>query len=74
MKKQKNSKWLKVLIFWIAVSVLGIIIYPLYDLLLCKFITDSKFFYSEYHHLVQPVLFGTFVSLVVYLPLTSKNK
>ena len=54
--ERKTIKYLVVLI--IVVSLCGIILYPLFDLILCKFITNSKFIYSVHNHFVQPILFG----------------
>ncbi len=49
-------KYLVILI--IAVAVCGMILYPLFDLVLCKFITNSVFEYSVYSHVIQPIIFG----------------
>ena len=49
-------KYLVILI--IAVAVCGMILYPLFDLVLCKFITNSVFEYSVHSHVIQPIIFG----------------
>ena len=58
----------------IAVSLFGIILYPLFDLILCNFITNSEFKYSVYSHIVQPVLFGCIFGVVSFLFYRNKNK
>lgn len=51
-----SLKYLFILI--ISVAVCGVILYPLFDLILCKFITHSDFIYSIHSHIIQPVLFA----------------
>ena len=51
-----SIKYLVILI--IAVAVCGVILYPLFDLILCKFITHSDFIYSIHSHIIQPILFA----------------
>lgn len=51
-----NIKHLVVLIYDIA--IFEIIIYPLFDLVLCKFITNSEFIYSTHKYIIQPMLFS----------------
>lgn len=74
MKKIKENRWLYTLCFAIATSIMGIILYPLFDYLLCKYITNSQFVYSAYQYIVQPILFGFIVSFVIYAPLFNRNK
>ena len=42
----------------LAVAVCGIILYPIFDLVYYKLITNSKFVYSFYRHIIQPVIFA----------------
>lgn len=75
MQKIKENKWLYILAFAIATSIMGIILYPLFDYVLCKFITNSQFIYSVHQHIVQPILFGFIIAIVLYVPiLNKKNK
>lgn len=74
MKKIKENKWLYTLVFAIATSIMGIILYPLFDYLLCKFITNSEFIYSVHQHIFQPILFGFIIAIVLYAPIFHKNK
>ena len=58
-------KYLIILV--ITISLFGIILYPLFDLLLCKFITKSEFTYSVHSYIVQPILFGCIFGTVSWL-------
>lgn len=56
-KIEKNS--IKYLIFLIvALALCGMILYPIFDLILCKFITNSEFIYSVHSYIIQPILFA----------------
>ena len=55
----------------ITISICGMIIYPLFDLLLCKFITNSKFIYSFKSHIIQPIAASTIAGTVLWV--VSKN-
>ena len=49
-------KYLVVLI--ISVAVFGMILYPLFDLIYYKVITNSEFVYSFNKHIIQPIIFA----------------
>ena len=51
-----TTKYLVILI--IVTAVCGIILYPLYDFIVCRFITHSDFIYSIHSHVIQPIMFG----------------
>jgi hypothetical protein len=67
MKKieRGTKKYLFILI--ISVSLCGIILYPLFDFLLCKFITNTQFTYSLHSHVIQPILFGFIYGITFWL-------
>ena len=54
-------KYLIVLI--IVVSLCGIILYPLLDLVYYKFIVNSNFVYSFYNHVISPIIFAVIFSV-----------
>ena len=58
-------KYLVVLI--ITVVLFGLILYPLFDLVLCKFITNSEFTYSVHSYVIQPILFGSIFGITFWL-------
>lgn len=73
MKKFERGtiKYLIVLIFLVAVC--GMILYPLFDLILCKFITKSLFEYSVHKHVIQPILFAVIYG-VTFWSIDKKRK
>lgn len=58
-------KYLVVLI--ITISICGMIIYPLFDLVLCKFITNSEFVYSFKSYIVQPIIAAVIAGIVLWV-------
>ena len=63
---EKGSiKYLVLLI--ISVSLFSLVLYPLLDLLVCKFITNSTFEYSVIDHIVEPIIFSIIFSLTVFV-------
>ena len=72
-KIEKNS--VKYLILEIvAISVAGIILWPLFDFLYHTFITNSPFNYSVFEHIVEPIIFGCVAGLVFWLFESKKAK
>lgn len=68
---ERGSK--KYLIFLIvAVAICGMVLYPLFDLILCKFITNSNFDYSVHKHVIQPILFA-FIYGITFWSLDKKK-
>ena len=51
----------------IAISIAGIILWPLLDLLYRSFITHSPFNYSVFEYVVEPIIFGCFAGTVFWL-------
>lgn len=49
-------KYLIILI--LAVAVCSMILYPLFDLVYYKVITNSEFVYSIHSHIIQPIIFA----------------
>ena len=60
-----TTKYLIYLI--VAVSICGMILYPIFDLVLCKFITNSEFTYSIHSHVIQPIIFGCIFGTTFWL-------
>ena len=46
------------LLLVISIIILGIIIYPLLDLILCKFVYHSNFVYTAKEYIWKPVMHG----------------
>ena len=60
----------------IAISIAGIILYPVLDFLYTKYITRSAFNYSITQHVVAPIVIGTIIEVCLWLfgKYSSKNK
>ena len=57
MKIEKDSiSYLIILI--ISTALAGIIIYPLLDFIICKFIISTPFIYSVYSYIMKPTIFA----------------
>ena len=63
---EKNSITYLILLI-ITISICGIILYPLFDLILCNFITNSKFTYSIQNHIIDQILFGVIFGIVSWV-------
>ena len=63
--KKDNIKYLVIWIF--SIAIFGMILYPLFDLIICKFITNSRFIYSVNEHIIKPIFFGIILGLVLWL-------
>ena len=63
---EKNSITYLILLI-ITISICGIILYPLFDLILCNLITNSKFTYSIQNHIIDPILFGIIFGIVSWV-------
>lgn len=67
MKKIEKGSVTYLILLIISVAIFGIILYPLFDVILCKFITNSKFTYSVHEHIIQPILFGCIFGIVTWV-------
>lgn len=57
MKIEKdNISYLIILI--ISTALAGIIIYPLLDFIICKYIINTPFIYSVYSYIMKPTIFA----------------
>ena len=65
MKKVYENRGIFVLVYGFITSILGFITYPLLDLFVCKFMTNSTFKYEISDHIIKPLIFG-FVFALVY--------
>lgn len=51
----------------IAITLFGMILYPLFDIIYCKFITNNEFVYSVNGYLIKPLLFGIILGIVFWI-------
>lgn len=57
----------KLICLIIITSITGIVLYPIFDIIWCKLITNSTFSYSVHQHIIEPIIFATIISVVLYL-------
>ncbi|MBQ8992338.1 hypothetical protein IJ090_02820 [Candidatus Saccharibacteria bacterium] len=65
LERVNHSVPLYILTYGIAISIAGIIIWPLLDLFWHNVVTHSAFVYTVNDYIIQPVIFG-FVAAVVF--------
>lgn len=73
MKKLENNMILYMLVYGLATAIMGLIIWPLFDWILCKFITNSPFEYSVRNHIIQPVTYGIIMGIVFWFARPKKK-
>jgi len=59
-----SIKHLVVLI--IAIAICGMVLYPIFDIILCKFITNSEFVYSFHSYIIQPIIFSVILGTTLW--------
>lgn len=57
----------------VITAIIGVILYPIFDFVWCSVVTHSKFSYSLFGDLIEPILFATIISLVLYFPKRKKH-
>ena len=72
MKKLEDNKMLYMLALCLSTTVLGCILYPLFDWIL-SLITNSTFKYSIEDHVISPIVFGVTFG-IVYTIIIFKKK
>jgi hypothetical protein len=74
MKKLEENKVLYVIVQCLVMTVMAMIIWPLFDLFFCKVIDHTKFTYSLLDHVIEPIIFGIIAGIVFSLIEFRKNK
>ena len=73
--KKFDSNSIKYLIFLIiTTAIIGIIIYPLFDLVYCSVFSKAKFVYSFYDHVIDPIIFAFAFGVAYWFVSKKKNK
>ena len=65
MIERGSIKYLLALIF--TISIFGMILYPIFDLIIYKFITHVEFSYSISKYIVEPIIVGFFMGMVFWI-------
>lgn len=63
--KKGSIQYLILLI--VAISVCGIIIYPIIDIFICLFIQHTKFIYTFKFYVIQPIIGGIISGLIIWV-------
>ena len=58
MKKIEKESITYLLLLIILTAVFGMILYPLLDFIICKFIINTPFIYSVYSYIMKPTIFA----------------
>ena len=74
MKNIERGTIKHLILFIITISICGMIIYPLFDLFFCKFITNSEFAYSFKSHVIQPITAAIIAGTVLWVVEKKSNK
>ncbi len=57
----------------LSIAIAGMILWPLFDLIVCKVFTHTEFVYSVPEHVVEPITFGCILGIVFWI-LDKKSK
>ena len=72
MKNVEKGSIQYLIILILAIAVFGMILYPIFDLIYCKFITNSEFAYNFHKYIIQPISFAA-ISGTVFWVVDKKN-
>ncbi|MBQ9314145.1 MAG: hypothetical protein IJ220_03970 [Clostridia bacterium] len=67
MKNIERGSIKHLIILIIAIAVCGMILYPIYDLIFYKFITNSEFVYSFHSYIIRPLLFSLVLGTTLWV-------
>ena len=74
MKNIERGTIKYLIIIIILTAVFGFILYPLFDFISCKLITNSTFVYSINKHIVQPLIFAVIYGITYWSIDKKKSK
>ena len=64
MSKTISNPFLQFVAYFISCAIAGMIIWPLFDWIICLVFTHSDFSYSVNEYIVQPILFAVVIAIV----------
>ena len=70
----KKSKILYFLVYLIVFIVVAILLWPLFDLIVCNVFTHSEFVWTVQEHIIQPIVFGVIITIIEFLYRLYKDK
>lgn len=74
MKNVERGSIKHLILLIITISICGIIIYPLFDLVLYKFITNSEFTYSVKSYIIQPFTAAVIAGIALWTACKKRKK
>lgn len=74
MSKKIENPALQALIYFVAILIASLIIWPLLDLLICTVITHSEFHYTFNDYIIEPLIFSVIFTLIFYIPPIIKSR
>ena len=67
MKNIEKGSIKHLILLILLTSILGIILYPLFDWLVSLIFTHSEFIYSTTYHIFEPIMFGTTLGVILWI-------
>ncbi|MBR5418929.1 hypothetical protein IK110_01640 [Candidatus Saccharibacteria bacterium] len=67
MSKAIDDPKIQTLVFFVAILVLSLVLWPLIDFLSCLIFTHSNFAYSVKDHILEPILFSALMTLIFFV-------
>ena len=67
MKNIERGSIKHLILLIIAIAVFGMILYPIFDLVYYRFITNSEFVYTFHKYIIQPILFACISGTVFWI-------
>ena len=66
MKKVERGSVKYLVILIVALAVAGAILFPMFDLIWSKVVTNSEFSYSAEKYVIEPISFGAIFGLIFW--------
>ena len=66
MKKIERGTIKYLIVLFVLVSLCSMIVYPLFDLVYYRILTNSTFVYSFQRHIIQPIIFSCVYSITFW--------
>ncbi len=73
MKKTEKGSIKQLAIQILTIAIAGMILWPFFDLIVCKVFTHTEFVYSVSEHITEPIIFGCIIG-TVFWALDKKGK
>ena len=73
MKNIERGSIKHLIVLIITIAIMGMILYPIFDLIYCKLITNSEFIYSFHKYIIQSISLAC-ISGTVFWVIDKKNK